>query len=300
MNDLSEPATMIEEANISTHDREPIVSSDVCALPLVRRVAATLDLNPAAFHEGAPLPRGWHLALFSTDTPTSALRMDGMAGFGVPMPDLNLPRVVFGGREINFHQDIPVGAHLTRLSQLADVTIKQGHTGRFAVLSIEHQISIADQSVACVTERHNYILRDAATSGAGATARPAAPRLSKALHHKVVIPDEIFLFRVSAVMFNPHRIHYDARYCREQEGYRALVVNGSASFLLLMQFFAQAVGTAPKYVRLRNLGLAYCGEPLHLHIDPVGLEDAGAQGESYRVWASDGQGQFIVEGVVRV
>lgn len=295
---------MIEDTAPTAQRGEPTVSSDVCALPLVRRLAATLDYPPEPWREGAPLPRGWHLALFSTDTPAGELRSDGMAGFGVPMPELGLPRIVFGGREIHFHRDIPIGAHLKRVSALADVTIKQGRTGRFAVVSIRHEISVAGESSASLTERHTYILRDAAEKevdkavekGTAASATPAPP----ALHHTVVTPDEVLLFRVSAVMFNPHRIHYDQRYCREQEGYRALVVNGSVSFLLLMKFFEQAIGSAPKWLNLRNLGLAYCGEPLHLHIDPMDAEDAAGAVPPYRVWASNAQGQPIVEGMVRI
>ncbi len=287
------------------HPHDAIVATDTCALPLVRRVAATLDLDPARWREGDPLPRGWHLALFSTDTPASALRHDGMAGFGFPLPDLGLPRIVFGGREIHFHHDIPIGAHLERTSRLADVEVKQGRTGRFAVVSIEHAISVTSEPAVCLTERHDYILRPAATGKTTATAAPTAGTPSmrpppKAAYHAVVTPDEVFLFRVSAVMFNPHRIHYDERYCREQEGYRALVVNGSASCLLLMKFFETAVGRAPRRLSLRNLGLAYCAEPLHLHIDPIRPGDAAQDGLQYRVWASNGQGELIVEGMVHV
>ena len=97
-------------------------ADDVCALPLVRRLSATLDVDPRQWREDDALPRGWHLALFSVDTPQSKLRPDGVAGLGVQLPDLGLPRIVFGGRTIHLHGDIPIGAHdhapcLTMLAQ---------------------------------------------------------------------------------------------------------------------------------------------------------------------------------------
>ena len=52
-------------------------ADDVCALPLVRRLSATLDIDPSRWHEGDALPRGWHLAFFTVDTPHSKVRADG-------------------------------------------------------------------------------------------------------------------------------------------------------------------------------------------------------------------------------
>lgn len=48
--------------------------TDVCALPLVHRVAATFDLDPARYRNGDPLPRGWHVCLFTVPTRQSLLR----------------------------------------------------------------------------------------------------------------------------------------------------------------------------------------------------------------------------------
>ena len=79
--------------------------SDVCALPLVHRVAATFDLDPARYRNGDPLPRGWHVCLFTVPTRQSLLRPDGAAGLGVTLPDVGLPRLMIGGRRIRFTGD---------------------------------------------------------------------------------------------------------------------------------------------------------------------------------------------------
>lgn len=80
---------------------------DVCALPLVRRLAAMLDRDPASFQPGDPLPRGWHVTLFNEATPQSELRLDGLAGLGVTLPELGLPRVMAAGKRTRFEGDIP-------------------------------------------------------------------------------------------------------------------------------------------------------------------------------------------------
>jgi 3-methylfumaryl-CoA hydratase len=61
--------------------------TEACSLAAVRRVAAMLGLDPDAWQEGDPLPRGWQFILLGADTPRGALRGDGFPGLGVPLPD---------------------------------------------------------------------------------------------------------------------------------------------------------------------------------------------------------------------
>jgi len=46
----------------------------------------------------------------------------------------------------------------------------------------------------------------------------------------------VLLFRFSALTFNEHRIHYDRKYCVEEEGYLGLVVHGPLQATLLLDF----------------------------------------------------------------
>lgn len=48
------------------------------------------------------------------------------------------------------------------------------------------------------------------------------------------MPDEVLLFRYSALTFNGHRIHYDRRYATEVEGYPGLIVHGPLDATLLV------------------------------------------------------------------
>lgn len=49
-----------------------------------------------------------------------------------------------------------------------------------------------------------------------------------------IAPDDVLLFRYSALTFNGHRIHYDRRYVTEVEGYPGLVVHGPLIATLLL------------------------------------------------------------------
>ena len=277
----TEPAADIQEAD------------DVCALPLVRRLSATLDIDPGQWREGDALPRGWHLALFSVDTRQSKMRADGFAGLGVTLPDLGLPRIVFGGRKIRFQGDIPIGAALKRRSRLLSVMPKEGRSGRFAVCSIQHEIFLSGAHQPVVVELHDYVMREAAApaqDGAAKAATTSTSAMPEPQFRRVVTPDEMLLFRISAIMFNPHRIHYDQPYATSAEAYPALVVNGSVSSLLLLEFFRAESGCEPESLALRNAGLAFCGRPLRLN--------AIADGRQWRVWVDDENGQLVLEGTM--
>jgi 3-methylfumaryl-CoA hydratase len=50
----------------------------------------------------------------------------------------------------------------------------------------------------------------------------------------MIHPNDVLLFRYSALTFNGHRIHYDRRYATEVEGYPGLVVHGPLIATLLI------------------------------------------------------------------
>jgi 3-methylfumaryl-CoA hydratase len=74
----------------------------------------------------------------------------------------------------------------------------------------------------------------------------------------------VLLFRYSAICFNGHRIHYDADYARDAEGYPALVVNGGLSTLLLLEAAVRRSGRAIAGFAARTLSPLFCGRPLAL------------------------------------
>lgn len=238
-------------------------ADDVCALSLVRRMAALLDRDPANIRKGDPLPRGWHVALFNPPTRQSDVRHDGAANMSVTLPDIGMPRLMMAGRRMDFSGDIPIGASVSRTSQPGRVTHKTGRSGRFALVDVEHRITVDGDEKPAVIETNSYVLREAVSGD------PASPSSTELLPippadvMRTFIPDETMLFRYSAITDNPHRIHYDLAYARS-EGYPALVVNGTVPTMFLLEMFRAHVGGEPAAWRSRNLAPIFCGSPLTL------------------------------------
>ncbi len=267
-------------------EEQVTLAHDVCALPLVRRLAAMLDRDPDALREGDLLPRGWHAAFFNVPVRQSQLRADGIAGLGVGLPGLGLPRLMLAGRRNQFHSGLPIGARLRRETQQGEVQLKQGRSGRFALVKVEHRIFVEGANEHAITEQLDYVLREAvnaapatlatlATSATSATSPEPAPdpetqaakaAVPKADTSRTLIPDERLLFRYSAITDNPHRIHYDLPYATGAEGYPALVVNGSIPALFLLELWRAHSGREPAWFTSRNVAPMFCGRALHLQV----------------------------------
>ena len=200
---------------------------------------------------------------FNPPTRQSQLRADGAAHLGVTLPDLAMPRLMMAGRRMDFIGDMPIGARLHRESRPGAVTMKEGRSGRFALVDVEHRISVEGDEAPVLVETNSYVLREAV--GDMPARRPAlvpAP-IPPADVVRTVTPDPTMLFRYSAITDNPHRIHYDLPYA-QSEGYPALVVNGTVPTMLLLEMFRAAAGGEPAGWRSRNLAPILAGGPLTL------------------------------------
>jgi 3-methylfumaryl-CoA hydratase len=277
----------------------PRVIDDVCTLALARRVAALVDRAPDTLREGAPLPRGWHPAMFNVPTRQSQLRADGAADLGVSLPDLGLPRLMIASRTVDYVGHIPIGSRVRRESRSGDVREKTGRSGRFALVRVEHRVFVEGAADPVLIEDLDYVLREAGPGpGSGAPAAPppgpeavrpaaATPPPEPCDASRMLTPDEPLLFRYSAITDNPHRIHYDLRWATEVEGYPALVVNGNVPAMFLLEMFRSLAAREPDRFEARNLAPMYCGRPLRL---AVRRHDA-----RWRLWATDAGGTVAYE-----
>lgn len=261
-------------------------ADDVCALPLVRRMAALLDRDPQAVKDGDPLPRGWHVALFNPPTRQAQLRADGAAHLGVTLPDLGMPRLMMGGRRIDFIGDIPIGARVRRTSRAGSVAHKSGKSGRFVLVDVEHRICVGDNDAPVLVETNSYVLREADNGQAALRPVPEPVPIPPADVARIFVPDEAVLFRYSAIADNPHRIHYDLPYAMS-EGYPALVVNGTVPTMFLLEMFRAHVGGEPAGWRSRNLAAILCGAPLTLTLS--------REGDAWSMKAHNPLGQIALE-----
>jgi 3-methylfumaryl-CoA hydratase len=261
---------------------EEVVAQDACTATTLRRVAAMLDQAPP---DTGLMPRGWHVALFAPDPAQQALRPDGYAGVGVPLPDTGLPRLMFGGRRTRFLGDIPVGPTLVRRSRLLSAVPKTGRSGSIMIATVRHEIAL--DGAAVLTEEQDFVLLEAgrpapvaAPVDATVAARtPTAGSVS-------FVADEAMLLRFCALTFNTHRIHYDHPYATDVEGYPALVVNGSLTTLMLTELFRARARREPVTLATRNLRPLFCARANTLH---------AREGDPWLVWAEDDAGARALE-----
>lgn len=285
----------------------PVVTSDICALPLVRRLAAMLDRDPDTLVDGDLLPRGWHPLLFNAPTRQSQLREDGAAALGVTLPDLGLPRLMLGGRRILFDGHIPIGARVHRETRRLGVVEKHGRSGRFAIVNVEHRIFVTDGDGApVVVEAQDYILRGVEPASANGQVDGAAGVSAERIDvervdvervdaERTLVPDAPLLFRYSSITDNPHRIHYDLPYAQQREGYPALVVNGSIPALFLIELFRGVARREPSSLNTRNVAPMYAGRALRLCIR---RDETVTATDAWRLWAVNDEGRPTFEASV--
>lgn len=197
-------------------------TDSVTAAP-VAALAATLDIDPP----GEILPPLWHWLYFLPFDRQSELGPDGHAKRGGFLPPVDLPRRMWAGGRLEFHRPLRIGDTITRVSRIAGVKFKEGRSGPLVFVLVRHEIGNA-RGLA-LTEEHDIVYREHSSA---VTTPLSAP--TDAAWERVIHPDDVLLFRYSALTFNGHRIHYDRRYATEVEGYPGLVVHGPLLATLLI------------------------------------------------------------------
>jgi 3-methylfumaryl-CoA hydratase len=264
--------------------RQEVVEDVVTPFP-VAALAATLDRDDPAPAPGTPLPPLWHWLYFLPLHRQSAIGPDGHARRGGFLPPVPLPRRMWAGGRFDFRRPVRVGDAVRRTSTIADVSLKEGRTGPLAFVLVRHEIATAE-GVALV-EEHDIVYRDLPRPGEAAPAPRSAP--ADALWRRDIHPDDVLLFRYSALTFNGHRIHYDRRYVTEVEGYPGLIVHGPLIATLLADLLrrhTEAPMTAFRFRAVRPLfdvaDFAVCGAP-------------SAGGSRASLWARDADGFLAME-----
>ncbi len=182
------------------------------------------------------------------------------------MPPVPLPRRMWAGSDLTFHAPILPGQSIERTTTIESITEKTGSTGPLCFVVLRHEIT-ADGTLA-TTDGHTIVYREATEAPAGSAAKP--PREDSPAPEgwdwvKSVRPNEVTLFRYSALTFNSHRIHYDYPYVTEVEGYPGLVTHGPLTATLLLDAF---MSTHPEAVvreyRFTAKSPLFVNEQIHL------------------------------------
>lgn len=241
---------------------------DEVSLAGVRRLAATLDRDPAGLRRGDPLPESWYAILFAPLARHSALTADGHPATGDFLPPLGGMRRMFGGRRSRFTAPLHIGDAVARCSTITAVAAKDGRSGPLTVVTITH--AITGPAGVAVTEEQDIVYRAAAAAAppgvdASKVARKDAGTGTAPEWSNTVTIDAALAFRYSALTFNAHRIHYDLPYARHAEGYPALLVNGGLTVLLLIETAREHLPQPITGYAARAVRPLFVGDAVTLH-----------------------------------
>ena len=251
-------------------------------------LSATLDWPAERPPAGTPLPPLWHWLYFLPLYPQSEIGADGHARRGGFLPPVPLPRRMWAGSDFEFHTPLQVGDQLERTSTIADVKEKSGRTGSLIFVKVRHEVRRNGSSEVALTEHHNIVYRAAAAPDD--VAPPPQPAPASGAWERHIVPDDVLLFRYSALTFNGHRIHYDRKYVTEVEGYPGLIVHGPLIATLLMDLLRREAPDA----RVRRFEFKAVRPTFDIHPFSVHGEPA-ADGKSVRLWGRDHEGYLTMD-----
>jgi 3-methylfumaryl-CoA hydratase len=261
----------------------------VTPVPLAA-LAATLDRDEPPPRNGDPIAPLRHWLYFLPLYPRRDAGPDGHAKRGGFLPPVPLPRRMWAGGRLEFHRPLRVGDDIERVSTIAKVDAKQGRSGPLVFVLVRHEISARGELA--IVEEHDIVYREAPREGEPPPPKTKAP--ADGTWRRDVVPDDVLLFRYSALTFNSHRIHYDRRYVTEVEGYPGLIVHGPLIATLLADLARDNVSPA----EIASFGFRAV-MPL-FDIAPFALcgrLDAG--GKAAQVWAQDIGGHVAMEATAR-
>ena len=263
--------------------------SDTATATPVAALAATLDRDDRPPLPGTDLPPLWHWLYFLPLAPQHEIGPDGHPQRGGFLPPVPLPRRMWAGGRLQFHQPLRVGEAITRDSRIADVSVKHGRSGSLVFVTVQHLIS--NNTGLAITEEHDIVYRDAPAPGAPAPTPQAAP--AGEAFSRLITPDPVLLFRYSALTFNGHRIHYDRPYVTEVEGYPGLIVHGPLIATLLLDLLRRERPEA-RVRRFVFKAMRPVFDIHHFHV--CGQPEGGAHGEQrVALWARDHEGFLAMQ-----
>jgi 3-methylfumaryl-CoA hydratase len=259
---------------------------DVANATPLAALTATLDHPARNWQPGDSLPPLWHWLYFLPLHRQSEIGPDGHARRGGFLPPVPLPRRMWAGSQFEFRSPLRVGDRLSRVSTIDSVTRKDGRTGPLVFVKVRHEVHCNGAADAALVEFHDIVYRDAKQPGDVEPPPQQAPQ--DAPWQRQVVPDDVLLFRYSALTFNGHRIHYDRRYVTEVEGYPGLIVHGPLVATLLLDLLRrQAPEADVARFRFKAVRPTFDLHPFQVN----GLRE----GQDVRLWSQDHEGWLTMD-----
>lgn len=266
--------------------RTDTLVDDITAAPL-RGLSATLDRDDPPPAPGTAVPPLWHWLYFLPQPRRSEIGPDGHARRGGFLPPVPLPRRMWAGGRLQWHQPVlQVGDAVKRLSCIESVTHKAGRTGDLVFVLVRHEIHNAQGLT--LSEEHDIVYR--ANPQPGDPVPPPQPAAREAAWTETITPDDVLLFRYSALTFNGHRIHYDRRYVTEVEAYPGLIVHGPLIATLLVELVRKHLpGAHLLKFEFRAVRPVFDLWPFKIHGTP------SADGKTVQLWTEDHEGWLTMQ-----
>jgi 3-methylfumaryl-CoA hydratase len=211
--------------------RSRVVEEEI-SLSAVRRIAGMLDQDPDDYRKGSELPPHWFGLFFADVARQSEIGPDGHPRKGAFLPPIPLPRRMGAGRRTRIHGALRVGDAATKTIEVAAIEPKQARTGQIVVLTMRQ--TVAARGATLAVDEFDAVYREAVPPGTKSASTPPMPAPQGAAWSDAVPLDPVLVFRYSAITWNAHRIHYDADYARDAEGYPNTVQNGGLTMHLLV------------------------------------------------------------------
>ena len=290
MSDFSPLIDAAALAHLQTWQGKSETTPDSITTAPLRALSATLDRDDAPPAPGSVVPPLWHWLYFLPHARQSEIGPDGHPRRGGFLPPVPLPRRMWAGGRLRWDAGNPlrVGQEVERTSTIQSVKHKAGRSGELLFVQVEHQFRNA-RGVA-LTEEHDIVYRPLAQPGEAAPAPQTPPLAGQAVWSRTIVPDDVLLFRYSALTFNGHRIHYDRQYVTQVEGYPGLIVHGPLIATLLVDLVRRSVPGA----QLTSFAFKAVRPTFDLHAFSV-HGTPSADGKTIELWAQDHEGWLTMQ-----
>jgi 3-methylfumaryl-CoA hydratase len=270
--------------------RTESLHDDITAAPL-RAFSATLDRDDPPAQRGTLVPPLGHWLYFLPTHRQSEIGPDGHAKRGGFLPPVELPRRMWAGGRLTWNNSNPlrVGDEATRTSRIASVTQKSGRSGQLVFVTVVHELRNANG--VALTEEHDIVYRGEPQPGDAPAMPVAAPTAANWMRE--IVPDDVLLFRYSALTFNGHRIHYDRRYVTGVEGYPGLIVHGPLIATLLVDLVRRELPEAKmKRFEFKAIRPTFDGYPMRVCGKP--------EGNGIALWAQDHEKRLTMKATAEI
>jgi len=222
---------------------------------------------------------------------TSELAEDGSMRRRFMRHSAALPCRAWAGTRLQFSRPLRLGETAWRATTQTVKTVPSNKGGPDHVLTVMHHEVRTNEGLV-LTEDEDWIHCSPCT-GAPKPVQMLAP--ADHFWEQIIYPNEVLLFRYSALTFNSHRIHYDRRFATELKGHRGLVVQPTLVATLQLELLRKNLpGAQIRTLEFREVQPLFDTAPFAVC---ARLENDGT---TVRLWAKNAQGGLAVSGTAAI